>query len=877
MNSQLNNRLRNDGVDMNSCPLYTSGMRKNAKNGQNLNSYPIDDILPELTAAIREHPAVVLQAPPGSGKTTRVPLALLDVIPPEKGRIIMLEPRRIAAVSAARWMAKTMGEEIGQTLGYSIRFDSRVSKRTRIEVMTEGILTRRILANPGLEGVAMVIFDEFHERSLQADLALSLCLDIRRALREDLKILVMSATLDGGPVAALLDGAAIISAQGKAYPVEERYCGDNGDKYVTARITNVVQKALQETSGDILVFLPGAGEIRTAREALEETLDEMSMRDISLHPLYGDLPFEEQERAILPSPRRKIILATNIAETSLTIEGVRVVIDGGLTRRLQYDPATGMNRLITVMVSQASAQQRQGRAGRLGPGVCYRLYSRHTFQSLIPFAPPEIAISDLSSLVLDLAVWGVKDPAMLSWLDPPSPAAWRAAQELLKGLGALDARGTITPVGEAMARLPLHPRLSRLLLKAAELGCPSLGADLAALLSERDIIRHRQSPFTHPNGGYDLSERLQLLRQWRQNNIPSGKTDPWALRTVDRTSQQLRRLVDKAGEASGGEIGSMIPLLLLFAFPDRIAKRREVDDARYVLRQGRGVRLNAKLIPGGSPYIIAVVIDKGEKAEGTVHMAEPLTEELIREQLGEQIETLRRIEWDKQEGRIIATLEECLGTIMLSSKPANPSEEEVVSLLCEAIRSKTGKIIFSQEARQFQARVRLLRQSYPEENWPDLSEETLLSAPENWLLPWLRGIRNAQQLAALNILPALKDRLTWDQRRILEDRAPMVIPVPSGHNIPIDYASGDIPVLAVKLQEMFGLADTPAIAGGRVKLLLHLLSPARRPVQITRDLKQFWNTGYPQVKKELKGRYPKHPWPDDPWNAVPTRKTKGRS
>ncbi|NTW67926.1 MAG: ATP-dependent helicase HrpB, partial [Nitrospirae bacterium] len=395
--------------------------------------------------------------------------------------------------------------------------------------------------------------------------------------------------------------------------------------------------------------------------------------------------------------------------------------------------------------------------------------------------------------------------------------------------------------------------------------------------SERDIIRHRQYSFMHPISGVDLSERLRLLRQWRQKNTSSGKADPWALRAVDRTSQQLRRLVDKTGEASGGEIGSMIPLLLLFAFPDRIAKRREDDDARYVLRQGRGVRLSAKLIPGGSPYIIAVVIDKGEKAEGTVHMAEPLTEELIREQLGEQIETLRRIEWDKQEGRIIATLEERLGTIMLSSKPANPSEEEVVSLLCEAIRSKTGKIIFSQEARQFQARMRLLRQSYPEENWPDLSEETLLSAPENWLLPWLRGIRNAQQLAALNILPALKDRLTWDQRRILEDRAPMVIPVPSGHNIPIDYASGDIPVLAVKLQEMFGLADTPAIAGGRVKLLLHLLSPARRPVQITRDLKQFWNTGYPQVKKELKGRYPKHPWPDDPWNAVPTRKTKGRN
>ena len=877
MNSQLNNYRRQDGVDRNSCRLYTSGMPKNAENGQILNSYPIDDILPELTEAIREHPAVVLQAPPGSGKTTRVPLALLDILPPQKGRIVLLEPRRIAAVSAARWMAKTLGEEIGQTLGYSIRFDSRVSKKTRIEVMTEGILTRRILANPDLEGVAMVIFDEFHERSLQADLALSLCLDIRRALRDDLKILVMSATLDGGPVAALLDRAVIITAQGKAYPVEERYCGDNTDKYATALIANVVQKALRETSGDILVFLPGAGEIRAAREALAETLDDNALKGISIHPLYGDLPFEEQERAILPSPERKIVLATNIAETSLTIEGVRVVIDGGLIRRLQHDPATGMNRLITVMVSQASARQRQGRAGRLGPGVCYRLYSRHTFQSLIPFAPPEIAVSDLSSLVLDLAVWGVQNPAMLSWLDPPPPAAWRAAQELLQELGALDAKGTVTPVGEAMARLPLHPRLSRLLLKAAELGCPLLGADLAALLSERDIIRHRHSPFTDTTGGLDLSERLQLLRQWRQGNMPSGKADPWALRAVDRTAQQLRRLLDKKGEASGREASGMIPLLLLFAFPDRIAKRREENDGRYLLRPGRRVRLSAKLMPGGSPYIIAVVVDQGEKAEGTVHMAESLTEELIRQEMGGQIETLRRVEWDRQEGRIIAALDERMGAITLSSQPVNPSEEEVASILCDAIRSRTGNIIFSREARQFQARVRLMKQSYPEENWPDLSEEMLLSAPENWLLPELKGIRSAQQLAALNILPALKDRLAWEQRRLLEDRAPASIPVPSGHNIPIDYVSGEIPVLAVKLQEMFGLADTPAIAGGRVKLLLHLLSPARRPVQITRDLKEFWNTGYSQVKKELKGRYPKHPWPDDPWNAVPTRKTKGRN
>ena len=852
-------------------------MQKDMKSGQILTSYPIDDILPELRAAIREHPAVVLQAPPGSGKTTRVPLALLDIIPPQKGRILLLEPRRIAAVSAARWMARTLGEEIGRTLGYSIRFDSRVSKSTRIEVLTEGILTRRILANPDLAGVAMVIFDEFHERSLQADLALALCLDIRRALREDLKILVMSATLDGGPIAALLDGAVVISSQGQAYPVEERYCGDNPDQSVTSRMTDVVQRVLRETTDDILVFLPGAGEIRTVGDAIAETLHGKAASDVSLHPLYGDLPFEEQERAILPSAGRKIVLATNIAETSLTIHGVGVVIDSGLTRRLQYDPGTGMNRLVTVTVSQAAARQRQGRAGRQYPGVCYRLYSHHTFQSLIPFAPPEIAISDLSSLVLDLAAWGVKDPATLSWLDPPPRAAWRAAQELLKELGALDAKGSITPVGVSMARLPLHPRLGRLILKAAELGCPSLGADLAALLSERDIIRHSRSSFPHPTGGFDLSDRLGLLGQWRQNKMLPKTADAFALRAVDRTSQQLRRLMGKKREAAGETTGGMIPRLLLFAFPDRIAKRREDDNSRYVLRQGRGVRLSAKILPGGSPYLVAVVVDKGEKAEGTVHMAEPLTEELIREALQDQIEAVRQVEWDKLEGRIIATLEECLEKIVLSARQVNPSNEEVVSILCEAIRSKTVKISFSREALQFQARVRLMQQTFPEENWPDLSEEMLLSAPQDWLLPWLSGIRNGEQLAALNILPALTETLTWEQRRLLAERAPVTIAVPSGHSIPIDYVSGDIPVLAVKLQEMFGLADTPAIAGGRIKLLLQLLSPARRPVSITRDLSQFWNTGYPQVKKELKGRYPKHPWPDDPWNAIPTRKTKVRN
>jgi len=846
-------------------------------------SFPIDEILPRIKETVLAGSSAVLQAPPGSGKTTRTPLALLEVIPPEKGRILMLEPRRIAAVSAARWMAKTLGEEIGKTMGYSIRFESRVSKKTRIEVVTEGILTRRIQMDPGLEGVAMVIFDEFHERSLQADLALALCLDIRRALRKDLKILVMSATLDCGPVASLLDGAPVVSSAGEAFPVEERYLPDEQDKHLQARITATVLTVLRETSGDILVFLPGGGEIRACSESLRAAL-EGKAAGVSIHPLYGDLPFEEQERAILPSAKRKIVLATNIAETSLTIEGVKVVIDSGLTRRLQHDPATGMNRLVTVAVSKAAAEQRKGRAGRLGPGVCYRLYSRHAFQGMIPFTPPEMLSADLSPLILELAVWGVKDPSELSWLSPPPKAAWESGRRLLMDLGALDPEGSATPVGRSMARLPLHPRLGRMSQRASELGCPRLGADLAALLSERDILRREASGFMAHGEGSDLGGRLDLLRQWRKEKEAPGGTDPWALRAVDRASQQLLSLMagpmagPVAGDsrASGEKQGTTIPRLLLRAFPDRIAKRREEGTGRFILCQGRGVRLPSTSLLMKSPFIIAAHVDAGEKVEGMVHLAEPVVEDLLREELSESIESIRRVEWDKREGRIIATLEEKLRALQLSTRPFAPKEEEVAPLLCEAVRSGSARIVFSEEARQLQGRVNLMKRTFPAENWPDLSETRLLSVPEEWLMTWMKGIRTREQLAALDLLPPLRARLSWEQRRLLNENAPASIPVPSGHQVTLDYGSGDIPILAVKLQEMFGLADTPKIAGGRVKVLLHLLSPARKPVQVTQDLKGFWDSGYQQVKKELKGRYPKHPWPDDPWKAVPTRQAKPR-
>jgi ATP-dependent helicase HrpB len=838
-------------------------------------SYPIDTILPKLKQAVLNNPSLVLHAPPGAGKTTRVPLAILDVFPAEQGRIIMLEPRRIAAVSAARWMAKTLGEQAGETVGYAIRFDAKRSQRTRIEVVTEGILTRRIQADPGLEGVAMVIFDEFHERSIHADLALALCLDIRKQLRDDLKLMVMSATMECGPVAALLGNAPVITSIGKAFPVEEQYVAETSGP-LPLRISAAIKAALRDTHGDILVFLPGSGEIRACERQLRESLN-MSEDRIALHPLYGDLPFEEQERAILPSKdRRKIVLATNIAETSLTIEGVHVVIDSGLTRTLRYDPATGMNRLVTVPVSKASAEQRKGRAGRLGPGVCYRLYSSHDLHGMPAFTQPEILVSDLSPLALELAAWGVNDPHALSWLDAPPVPAWATGVQLLKDLGALDATGSITSPGRAMARLPLHPRLSRLMMRSQELGCVDLGADLAAILSEREIFRHSATDrmINEP----DISERVDALRRGRKGTGSSMTTDHSALRAVERTSQQLRRLM--SGTTSGAaekDIGhDAISRLLLSAYPDRICRRREEGNRSYVLSQGRGVRLSLDSHLVSSLYLIAVNVDAGEKTEGFMHMAAPVTEELIRSECAGNIMRIRRVEWDRKEGRIAAAEEERLGALLLSARPFTPTDEEAASILCDVIRTNPEMLTFSKEAVQIQARTGLVKKAFPEETWPDLSSEHLLADPEEWLLPWLGNIRSAQGLRGLNVQPALKAKLSREQGRLLDERAPLSITAPSGSRVALDYSCGDQPILAVKLQEMFGLADTPTIASGRVKVLLHLLSPARRPVQITQDLKGFWNTGYPLVKKDLKGRYPKHPWPEDPWNAVPTKRAKPR-
>ena len=839
-------------------------------------SFPIDPILPALKEAVRAHPAVILKAPPGSGKTTRVPLALLEILPPEKGRIIMLEPRRLAAVGAARWMARGLGEKIGQTLAYSIRFDTRVTDQTRIEVVTEGILTRRLTADPTLEGVALVIFDEFHERSLQADLNLALCLDVQRNLREDLKILVMSATLDCGPLAALLGEAPVIHTEGRLFSVEERYVVRGSDRPLAERVAGAVTAALRKTEGDVLVFLPGAGEIWKAAETLQ-ALDWVSGAEPAIHPLYGDLPFEEQEKAILPSKKRKVILATNIAETSLTIEGVQVVIDSGLARRLRYDPRTGMNRLITVTISRASAEQRKGRAGRLGPGVCYRLYDPHVFQSLAPHTPPEMLTLDQASLVLQLAAWGVRDPGALSWLNPPPITGWEEAGHLLADLGALDSQGAITHTGREMVLLPLHPRLSHLLIKSLALGCPRLGADLAALLSERDVLRPqdpRAGRQTRKGSGF--GERLDLLRDWRKGKQVTPAADPFALQTIDRVARELFKTGKCRSGNAAEEESTLISRLLLQAYPDRLAQKRAEGAGRFLLARGPEVRMTATDPLAASPFIIALQVEGGQGSEGRVVLAEPVSEVLIRKEMGERIETVRRVEWDKKGGRIISVLEERLGSLVLSVKPLSPAPEEAASILCAEIRSAALPFPFSPEARQLQGRIRLLGRAFPEESWPDLSDENLRANLQGWLAPFLAGIRSREQLAGLELLPPLLSLLTREKRRLLDQRAPTALTVPSGRRLPLDYAAGAVPILAVKLQEMFGLADTPTVAEGRVQVLIHLLSPARRPVQVTQDLRGFWNSGYVQVKKELKGRYPKHPWPDDPWKAVPTRETKGR-
>lgn len=834
---------------------------------------PIDEILPALLESFRIHPNLILHAPPGAGKSTRVPLALLNFVPAEAGRILMLEPRRLAAVSAARWMARSLGEESGNTVGYSIRFDSRVSASTRIEVVTEGILTRRIQNDPLLEGVAMVIFDEFHERSIHADLGLALCRDIQKLVRPDLKLLVMSATLDTEALAGMLDNAPVISSSGRSFPVNEIYLDDHGPGKLQQRMTAAIIRALNESDGDILAFLPGSGEIRRCAGLLEDA--GITAKDIAVHQLYGDLPFDDQQRAIAPGVRRKVVLATSIAETSLTIAGVQVVIDCGMSRRVRFDPSNGMNRLVTVRESRASAEQRKGRAGRLGPGVCYRLFSWHTLSAMTPHAPPEILETDLSPLMLELASWGTADHTKLDWLDAPPEAAVTAARRLLVELDCLDGSGQVTSLGREVLRLPLHPRLGRLLLRSIELGCHNIGCDLAALLSERDIFRSAKGEFSSLVSHSDVSDRLEALQNWRSKGCKDDRLDMAALKNVERVVSQLHRFVKSSPNFSeSGCDDSRISRLLLAAYPDRLARRRVSGVFSYLLANGRGASLSPRSMVRNAEYIIAVSLDGGSQAEAVIHLAASISEDIIRAERSSHLVSESSVFWNDREARLIAVSRECLGAIQLSSEPLMPTDEMSVPVVLDAVRASGLKLLkLDDQFTQFQGRMTLLRSAFPGGGWPDISNEGLLETLEDWLAPNIMGIRSAVKLAQLDVAAILKQMLDYRQQREFDQIVPTHLTVPSGSRIRLDY-SGKVPVLAVKLQELFGLAEGPTVCQGRVAVLLHLLSPAGRPIQVTGDLKGFWDGSYHQVKKEMKGRYPKHPWPDDPWSAPPTRRAK---
>ena len=793
---------------------------------------PITRILPELLATLQTTGNVVLSAAPGAGKTTRVPLELLKIIPLETGRIIMLEPRRIAAASAARYMAGLLGEQVGQTVGYTIRFESKVSNATRIEVVTEGVLTRRIQNDPELAGVACVIFDEFHERSIQGDLGLALCLETQAILRPDLKLLVMSATLDCGPIARLLGDAPVVVSQGRVFPVQVIYPAVSDKQSLARQMAAVIKTALVEETGDLLAFLPGTGEIR----AVERELTGLSSAVVC--PLYGDLPFEKQQQAILPGPQRRVVLSTNIAETSLTIDGVRIVVDSGLTRRLQLDPATGLERLVTVRAAKASADQRTGRAGRTAPGICYRLYSQQTYQAMTPFNPPELLTADLAPLLLELAAWGVTDPASLAWLDQPPATHLSAARELLQLLGALDAQGAITGLGRRMVQLPLHPRLARLLLAAQEQGQAVTGCYLAAQLSNRST----------------------------------------AFRAIEQTAQQLLRLVGEKPQKFPAVDLDMLhsaPEMAVAAWPDRIAMLRSGGEGRYLLASGRGAVLSAKAGCTGAAFLVALQVDGGEGADGLIHQAVGLTGEQLRQTAGHLISKQRLVAWDSAAGRVVALEEERIGAVVLSSRQVPAVDGEATSLLLEQIRQQgIGLLGWNEQARQLQARLQLAAALLPEDGWPDLSDASLLQTVDTWLVPHLTGIRTLQALQQISMVQLIQEIIGWKLLQSLDTDLPVALSIPSGRKVALDYTDQEGPVLSAKLQELFGLATTPTLCKGRRAVLVHLLSPASRPVAVTRDLKGFWERGYQEVRKELRGRYPKHPWPDEPWNAVATHKTK---
>ncbi len=829
---------------------------------------PIDEALAPLTAALAAHNAAVLVAPPGAGKTTRVPLVLLDEPWAKDKKILVLEPRRLAARAAAARMAFTLREQVGDTIGLRVRFGSKVSGRTRIEVVTEGIFTRLVLDDPSLAGVAAVLFDEFHERSLDADLGLALARDAQAGLRDDLRLLVMSATLDGARVAALLSDAPVIESKGRSFPVETRYLGRDARARIEEQVANAVERALRAESGSLLVFLPGAGEIRRTETLLKERLRDPAVEIVAL---YGALEAREQERAIAPSPpgRRKVVLATSIAETSLTIEGVRVVIDCGLSRVPRYEPDVGVTRLETVRVSRAAADQRRGRAGRTEPGICYRLWDEPQTGSLEAYTRPEILSADLSSFVLDLAQWGTDYPGTLAFLDSPPAPALDEARALLRDLGAIDEAGRITQEGRKLRALPLPPRLARMVVDAGGEGAGQLAADIAAILTERGLagddpdLRHRLDQF-HRDRSARAQEARAMARRWASSVIPGRAegANPESSDTAQASGFRVRSFGPSRNDAE-----LSVGAILALAYPDRVAKNRGGGTGGFLLANGRGGTVDQASPLARAPFLSVAEL-AGSAAASRIVLAAPLTLAEIETRFAHQIEDRDAVTFDAGSASLRARRTRRLGTLLLAEqvKQVTPDADTAHVLAEGIVALGLDRLPWSKAALQFRERVQFLRRAEGEE-WPDLSDEGLVRGAAEWLIPLLLDKIARSQIAAEELSNAVMNMLPWPLRRRLDAEAPTHFTAPTGSSVPIDYQAEQGPTVSIRVQELFGLAAHPAIARGRVPLVIELLSPAHRPVQVTRDLPGFWRGSYADVKTEMRGRYPKHPWPDDPLSA----------
>lgn len=829
-------------------------------------------------------PCAVLEAPPGAGKTTLVPLALLEAEWLGGQRILVLEPRRLAARAAAERLAELLGEHAGQRVGYRMRGETKVGRATQIEVVTEGVLTRMLQSDPALEGVGCVVFDEFHERSLQADLGLALTRQSQQLFRPDLRILVMSATLDGAAVAALLAGgdgepAPLLTSTGRSFPVETHYLARSEEpRRVAETLAREVRHALRvtegtEMEGDVLAFLPGRGEIRRAQESLEGTLD-----DVAIRPLYGSLPRAQQDAALRADRggRRTVILATDIAETSLTVEGVRVVVDGGLARRPVFDASSGLTRLVTERISRASADQRRGRAGRLGPGLCFRCWTTPEHAALAPHTPPEIASADLASLALDLARWGAA-PEDLAWLDAPAPDGYATATDLLRALGAIDAGGAVTPRGERMGAFGLHPRLAHLLLEGHALGLGALAADLAALLGERDLLRSgnpTEAVFV------DLRLRLDALRDPATARAFGYDVARGARERVRKDAATLRRRLHVSEPAYAEDVDSA-GVLAALAYPDRIGQLRTDDSGdarlgRYHLSGGRGAFVDEDDPLAQEPFLAACHLD-ARRGDARLFLAAPVSETDLRARFADQITMETETRWDADSARVVSETRERLLSLTLRTTPAKPAPDAARAAVLEALRDHGLDILpWRKSTRALLPRLRFLHHLDPDAT-PRFDDDALAESAGDWLAPYLSSeVVRTPGLHGLALMDALRMRLGYARRADLARLAPTHIEVPSGQRHPVRYDDPAAPVLAVRLQELFGLTETPRVGGGRVPLVLHLLSPARRPAAITSDLASFWASGYFDVRKDLRGRYPKHYWPEDPLEAEATHRAKPR-